>query len=229
MLVIPSAKLAIARFPKTAGTSLGALILESFPDARYVDPSDAHVDVAGSLCRFRHRSSPLIRLARRLRGRPLTICDVCVPDPLALRVIGVVREPFEMAVSLFEYWHSCLGERDKDHSALMTAAYQGDYLGFMRLISSDISRFPTYLQFYDFGGPLWPNTALVDFAYLREGLDQAFASFGVRVDLGRLPFRNQSRRPEGHMRLREAEAGPLASSIRQRYALGPSVKVLGRA
>jgi len=156
-------------------------------------------------------------------------CDVSVPDPRALRVVGVVRDPFQMAVSLFDYWHRCLTEREKDHSALMAAAYRGDYLGFMGLISSDESRFPTYLQFYDFGGPLWPATALVDFAHLREGLDQAFAAFGVRVDLGRLPLRNVSRRPEGHMRLRELEAGPLAEAIRRRYDLGTSVKLLGRA
>lgn len=217
MLVSPSANLAFAHFPKTAGTSLAALLQEAFPDARWIDSRDVHVGVAEGLLRLRGRVSPLCRWSHRLRGRALMPSDVEVGEPESLRVLGVVRDPFEMAVSLFEYWHRKLDERDLARSPLLAAAHRGDYLGFLRLIASDESRFPTYRQFFDQGGALWSRTILVDFADLQGGLARAFGSLGLQVDLSRLARRNDSRRPDGGMRRRELEAGDLAEAVRRRY------------
>lgn len=46
MLIVPSANLAFAHFPKTAGTSLARLLQDRFPDARYVDSADIRLDLA---------------------------------------------------------------------------------------------------------------------------------------------------------------------------------------
>lgn len=231
MLVSPSANLAFAHFPKTAGTSLSSLLRQALPDARWIDPDEPHVAVREGFRRLRWQSSPflpLMRLSRGLRGRLVKPCDVALADPRALRVIGVVREPFEMAVSLFEYWHRKLPESQRDHTPLMNAAYRGDYIGFLRILSDDASRFPTYQQFFDLGGPLWPRTFLVDFAHLHDGLAQAFASIGVQVDLAQLGRRNAGQRPDDGMRRREDEAGELADAVRRRYEWRVPVRLLGQ-
>ena len=229
MLVSAQANLAFAHFPKTAGTSLTAMLTAALPDARLIDPADKHLAVRESYRRLCRRKNPVRAWMRRLKGLPCGTCEVEVPDPKALRVIGVVREPFDMAVSLFEYWRKYLAHRsDRDATPLISAATRGDFIGFLELLGEDASQFPTYHQFYDVEGPLWPNTILIDFAHLKEGLAEAFAQLDIKVDLDQLGQLNTNARTEAQMLERRAQAGGLADKVRRRYERGRPLKLLGR-
>ncbi len=90
MLISPKHQLAFAHYPKTAGHSLTIWFQKMFPDARFVEPLKDH---------------PISHLAVRPARERLGIIE---GDKFAdsLRVIGVLREPFEMLVSLYQYWRT---------------------------------------------------------------------------------------------------------------------------
>lgn len=217
MLVSPSANLAFAHFPKTAGTSLAALLMRRLPDAAYLDPRDHHVGVAEGLRRLDLRNRPLDWAVRRALGQRRARCGTRVEAPAGLRVIGVIREPFEMAVSLFDFWSRELRPGEA-RNPLPEAAARGDFEGFLRVLVDDPHGLPSYERFYDVGGPLWANTLLVDMNHLASGLSKAFARLGIDLDpaeLGRLNA-TPARQLDGRS-AREAEAGPLADQVRERF------------
>jgi hypothetical protein len=81
----------------------------------------------------------------------------------------------------------------------------------------DDHTFPAYRTFYDFGGPLWAQTTLVDFAHLRSGLAEALAQLGIKADLDLLRHLNAGDRTPERMQSFEKQAGPLLGSIRKRF------------
>lgn len=217
MLISKSHNFAFVHYPKTAGTSVASLLTDCFPDARLVDPGDMHLDVRYGLKRLLAMNRPIRSRLAALCGRPPGRCDVTVDDPLNLRVLGILRDPFEMTASLFEYWHRALPEAEKHHSPLASAATKGDFQEFLRVMASDREFFPTYRRFYDFGGPLWARTTLVDFDHLHEGLEEAFALLGIKADLRRLRHLNSGERNPDRLRTLEKQAGPMADKIRLRF------------
>lgn len=227
MLFSPKANFLFAHFPKTAGTSLNTFLREALPDVRQVDPDDSHVSVPEVRRRLYYKDHPVRSALAKLLGRRVGRCDVVIPCPEELRMLGVVREPFEMCVSLFDYWHVKLPEHEKHHSVLASAATNGDFKEFARLMAHDGRCLATYRDFFDLDGPFAPRTYLVDFAHLHDGLDQAFQAMGIKVDLGRLPALNKNPCSDAKLRQREEEAGELAGMIRERYRLGPGVRLYG--
>lgn len=217
MLVSASANLAFAHFPKTAGTSLSDLIRRRLPDATLLDPRDSHVGVAEGLRRLRLRNRPVAWAVRRALGQRRARCATRVENPGELRVLGVIREPFQMAVSLYEFWGRSLRPEDMDH-ALPAAAARGDFKGFLRELAENPHGFPSYDRFYDVGGPLWPRTLLVDMDHLESGLAKAFGRLGLDIDPAELARLNVA--PQGQRAgraAREAEAGELADRVRERF------------
>jgi hypothetical protein len=229
MLFSRQANLLFAHFPKTAGTSLTSFLQEAMPDVRKVDPTDGHLSVREARRRFYYKAHPVVSAVARLLGRRVGRCDVDIPRLEELRVLGVVREPFEMCVSLFNYWRVVLPEGEKHHSTLASAATRGDFKEFARIMAHDGRRLSSYRDFFDLDGPFAPRTYLVDFAHLREGLDQAFQAMGLKVDLGRLPVLNKNPSADAKLRQREDEVGELAGAIRQRFRLDPGVRLYGAA
>lgn len=217
MLVSLSHNLAFVHYPKTGGMSVTDLLTSCMPDARLIDPGSRHLDLPHGLKRLMYQNRPIRRRLAECLGRPIGRCDVTLPAPLELRVLGILRDPFEMTVSLFEYWGRKLPEDEKHHSPLASAATRGDFQTFLRIMASDCESFPTYRRFYDFGGPLWARTTLVDFAHLRSGLAEALARLGIKADLDRLRHLNAGNRTSERMPDFEREAGPLAGSIRRRF------------
>lgn len=217
MFVSPSHRLVFAHYPKTAGTSLADLLKSQLGDLRQLDPEQKHVPVRQGYERLRLRNRTLAWLLLKARGDLRARCDAKVDEPGSLRVLGVIREPFEMAVSLFEYWGRRRTMKDVDN-ALPEAAVRKDFRRFLEVLASDPEGLLSYERFFDVGGPLWPNTLLVDMGNLVPGLRRAFDELGLPIKaedlavLNAAPETDRARRKE-----REREAGPLADKVRERF------------
>ncbi len=227
MLICPSSRLAFAHFAKTGGTSVARLIVQTYPDARWINPRDTHVSVGASLKRTESRTVPIRSWLRSLRGVKPLVCAIRVANPRSLRVLGVVRDPFAMAVSLFDHWNRKLPEGERHHSPLASAATLGDFPEFLRILSGDAGYFPTYREFFDEGGPLWANTHLIDFDHLEDGLAEAREKLGLALDPKALPHLNAGDPRRRQLAEREREAGDLATALRRRYAWPGMPRLLG--
>lgn len=107
MLISREFEIGFAHYPKTAGTSLQRWFIETCPDAELLLPENPHYPVALSLRRL--RPNTVQRQLRRFTRRGLALLSPKLADrsrPLheSLRIVGVMRDPFEMLVSLFEFW-----------------------------------------------------------------------------------------------------------------------------
>jgi len=185
MLYSPSHNVALAHYPKTAGTSLQLWFAEAFPDARLVAPENKHIAVPSAL---------------RLLA------------PVVPRVIGVLREPFEMMVSLYEYWQ----QGEKPQSNLYARAARE--CSFRDFLAAGVigGRAPRYEEFFGVGGAAWAATRLLDFRTLDDGLRIVCREFGL-PEQGSLPRTNAS--PSGAKdlsRYRE-EAGPVLTFVEKHF------------
>jgi len=197
MLYSLAANIAFAHYPKTAGSVIAEWFRRVFPDARYVRPGDPHVDVRSSLARLSGGRSlpPVARLRYLARVSNWWLPIESRPDlPARMRIIGVVRDPLEMLASLYGHWR----QSDTDpasHDPLVGAAREGRLADFVRHAIG--GRLPSYAAFFDAGGPAWPNTRLVHFADLEEGLGRACREFDIDavVDLPRRNGRNTGGSP----------------------------------
>ena len=152
-----------------------------FPDARYVKPGHPHVDVRRSLAWLSGGRSlpPVARLRYLARASNWRLRFEPRPDlPARIRIIGVVREPLEMLASLYEYWRR--GDANPDaRDPLVTAAWETRFADFVGHAIG--GRLPSYAAFFDAGGPAWPNTRIVHFADVEEGVARACREFGLDV------------------------------------------------
>lgn len=224
MLLSSSTGVAFAHYPKTAGTSLSAWFVSALPDAREVVPGNPHVLVrdalrtagllrcgdASTLERMRRK---VVREAGRLfTGRPALTPEHAVrPDT---RIIGVIREPFEMLVSLYEFWRRHPFAEEPTAPVIRTAR-TGTFRQFLTL-AVDERALPDYAGFFDVGGPLWRNTILLDFASLGPALLEACARLNIARPrrlgvLNAAPAR--SRDLGGYL----AAAGPLVFRVRSYF------------
>jgi len=224
MLYSDSTAVAFAHYPKTAGSSLSAWIRAALPDAREVAPGDPHIAVRDALVQAGLVSSgartglgrvrfTIARAATRLlTGRKL-LPPVVATRP-GTRIIGVIREPFEMLVSLYEFWrrHPFPVEPPQP---LIRAARTDTFRAFAAL-AVDGRQLPDYRQFFDVGGLFWPDTRLLDFASLEPALMQVCDELGIsqRPLLKRL---NAAPRTKHCLGAYRAEAGPLVFRIRSYF------------
>jgi len=107
MLISRQHLIAFAHYPKMAGCSVQRWFKDWFPDAVLLRPKNPHLCVADSLKKLSRWkwTWPIVRLATSQSRFALPRVRDCVePWPMSLRVVGVIREPFEMFVSLYKYW-----------------------------------------------------------------------------------------------------------------------------
>ncbi|MFM9194165.1 MAG: hypothetical protein ACKOWG_00175 [Planctomycetia bacterium] len=183
MLYSPATRIAFAHYPKTAGTSLQHWFRTVFPDARLLVPDNHHLPVRAGL-----------ELIDRLPLAPRRWLPWRSPPRTggSALVIGVLREPFEMLVSLFEFWRGYPFDPEPE-AAFIRCARFGSFPEFVRLAVVD-GQLPTYEWFFDAGGPAWPRTRLLDFETLERDRFAATAGLWRR------------RRPP--LERRNAHAGP---------------------
>jgi hypothetical protein len=217
MLYSLAANVAFAHYPKTAGCAISEWFHRSFPDACYLRPGHPHVDVRRSLAWLSGGRSlpPLDRLRYVARASNWRLPIHPRPElPARIRIIGVVREPLEMLASLYEYWRR--GDVNPNpRDTLVTAAWEGRFDEFVRRAIG--GRLPPYDTFFDAGGLAWPNTRIVHFDDVADGLAGACHEFGLHVPVI-LPQKNcgtgTATRIDDYARM----AGPLTAAVRHRYA-----------
>jgi len=217
MLVSRSHSLAFAHYPKTAGSSLQRWFIESFPDASLLVPDNPHYPVANSLQLLRPRRWP--RRLRRFTHRSLKLVSPALaehyrPWTESLRIVGVIRDPFEMLVSLFEFW-----KREpslaKSNDAFIDCTRHHSFRDFIAAAVIG-SRIPTYEQFFDVGGPLWKNTRLLDFESLTPALDALCANIGIQNQRS-LPSLNRAPSERRNLERYRDEAAPLMEAVRSHF------------
>ena len=179
MLHSAAGNIAFAHYPKTAGCTMFQWFTTAFPDAMHLDPERPHMNV--------RRSMRAMGAAQTLGGtgalRLLNPIDwlsarkprLAVADS-SLRIVGVIREPFEMLVSLYEFWRKTPAEMEV--APFIDTARHGTFRDFlwMAVVQKEM---PKYEEFFDVGGPAWANTRLIDFATLESGLAAVCAEFGI--------------------------------------------------
>jgi hypothetical protein len=222
MLYSRNHDIGFAHYPKTGGHSLVAWFRSVFPDAAFVEPpeqySTSHLPVRASLVRLGRATAPaqgfcnrtgrfLARTAQRLgAGMLVTHCPT--------RIIGVMREPFETIVSLFEYWRHYPFETEPG-SQFMLLARRGTFPEFVRSAVIDRNLLK-YEVFFDAYGPAWQTTRLIDFEHLDAGLADVCREFRIaapaplqRLNVG--PSRNRT------LDRYRTEAGPLVKDVRRHF------------
>ena len=216
MLISRGYGIGFAHYPKTAGTSLQRWFIETCPDAELLLPENPHYPVALSLRRLRPNTAQ--RQLRRFSRRALALLSPKLADrsrPLheSLRIVGVMRDPFEMLVSLFEFWKQEPSLADNTDPFIRCARHH-TFRDFVAIAVIG-GRITTYEKFFDVGGPLWHNTTLLDF----ESLELAVQSFCADHGLGHarpLPSLNRS---QGGRDIQPYvdEIGPLMGDVRRHF------------
>lgn len=218
MLVSHRHKVAFAHYPKTAGSSLAKWFKETCPDALYLRPSNPHLTVGESLPLLRRQlvASPAGRIrdisartARRLGMRPHAWPD------RSWRIFGVLRDPFEMLVSLYEYWRTYPFEPGP-REPFIECAIRHTFRDFVAAAVIGRSVAP-YDAFFDFGGPLWERTTLLEFSALNEDL-AAFCGQAGLPATARLPFANRTPEMGRDMRRYAAEIGGLMDDVKLHFS-----------
>jgi hypothetical protein len=215
MLYSASHHIAFAHYPKTGGGSISRWFLETFPDAVEISPAHCHIPVRKALAVATGGASlPLWRRVihgrrmARLRGAP--VFDV--RRARDLRVLGVVREPFDMLVSLFRWWRRP-EHHSSSHHPLRNAAERGDFRGFVHH-AVVARRLPRYEDFFDVGGLAWPRTRLVHFEGLQSGLTAVTREFGVPAPV-HMGWHNRAVREDTTHASYAQEAAALMPAIRR--------------
>jgi hypothetical protein len=217
MLFSPTGQIAFAHYPKTAGCSMMAWFRGLFEDAAYVEPGNCHLPVRMSLerlglvtARRRHRlQREILRLVGQVAPRL-----IAGPPRVDLKIIGVVREPFEMLVSLYEYWRRYEFEEEPEATLIQTAR-TGTFREFLALAVGE-RQLANYHTYFDIGGPAWHTTRLLDFQSLEPALAQVCEEFGIEAPAA-LDRRNAA--PQGSRDLGRylAEAGGLVFEVKSHF------------
>lgn len=220
MLYSPAAKLAFAHYPKTAGHSLVSWFRESFSDATFVEPpavfTISHLPVRESLERLGlvHRGDPPPPPRGWQRWLSWAFSQPS-DDAGGLRIIGVVREPFEMLVSLYEYWRA-YDFPEPPQPLLIRTAREASFREFLAL-AVGAEPLPTYRDFFDVGGPAWPQTRLLAFESLDAALAACCREFRLPPPRGPLDRRNSGPRPGRDLAPYREQAGSLSEAVADRF------------
>lgn len=222
MLHSRSQDIGFAHYPKTAGHSLGEWFRSVFPDATFADPPEhydvSHLPVRASLERLGIVPPPSPRWparAGRLLGRVARRAGIAWPvSHCKTRVIGVMREPFQMMVSLFEYWRHYPFKSEPGQPLIVTARV-GTFHDFVHAAVVD-RMLLNYETFFDVGGPAWPSTRLIDFDHLDDGLAAICREFDIPAP-GPLPCRNPGPPTDRDLSRYEAAAWPLMADVRRHF------------
>lgn len=228
MLYSRTMNVGFAHYPKTAGHSLTRWFLEAFPDAEFVERHPRydinHLPVRESLERLGlvppRAARPAGRLARAVRrvglgrwlegvaaGRTVRGCQT--------RIIGVVREPFDMLVSLFEYWQR-FDFPEEPTLQLIRCARTGTFREFLTLAVVE-RQVLNYRDFFDMEGPAAATTRLLAFDALEPALEEVCREFRLPMSATRLGQLNASPNRRRDLSPYMTEAGSLLADVHDHF------------
>lgn len=216
MIHSAAGNIAFAHYPKTAGCTMFQWFTTAFPDAMHLDPERPHMNVRRSLRAMGAAQTLGGTGALRLLN-PIDWLSARKPRPAVtasrLRIIGVIREPFEMLVSLYEFWKKTPAEMEV--SPFIETARSGTFRDFlwMAVVQKEM---PQYEEFFDVGGSAWANTRLIDFATLESGLAAVCAEFGIH-DPPRLERINAGGGRQRSLEDYRASVGTLVINVRSHF------------
>jgi hypothetical protein len=181
-----------------------------FPDGDLLDPENPHLTVASSLAAVQARRK---RAGRGWRKWVPALLGGCPKREAVPRIVGVIRDPLAMLVSLYEYW------RRHDFAVEPTAAFircarQDSFHAFVRMAVVD-GQAPTYEWFFDVGGPAWPSTRLINYHALERGLEELCGELGI----DRPPYLEKRNATSGPRDLEayRREAGSLIGDVERHF------------
>jgi hypothetical protein len=217
MLISRKHRIALAHFPKTAGSSLQYWMIETCPDAELLVPDNPHFAVRESLDLM--RPPAFQRRLGRFSHRCLKLLSPAMADRLgplreSLRIVGVLRDPFEMLVSLYNFWKR-EPQLQNTTNIFVRRAIDRTFREFLTycVIEGGIC---TYEQFFDVGGPLWHNTTLLDFKSLQSAL-QVFCDNNGLGHAKPLPLINSSPAGKCDIQRYVEEAGTLMDDVHRHF------------
>ena len=212
--------IAFAHYPKTAGHSMVKWFRATFPDAAFVKPDPihpvSHLSVRESLDRLGIAPQPLRFLGRSGRNAVGNLARHILPhQPPPLRIVGVVREPLAMLVSLFEYWKS-YDFGTEPITPLIAAAKTDSFRTFLEraILRREL---PKYDNFFDVGGQAWENTRLLDLESIDDDLAALTDEWGIETPVTSLDRCNVGPRPVRDLSPYLEEAGALAPAARSYF------------
>lgn len=223
MLYSRTHDIGFAHYPKTGGHSLGAWFRSVFPDAAFVEHPQrddvCHLPVRASLVRLGlaapYSAGTVGRIGRLFTRTARRVGADALMARCPTRIIGVMREPFETIVSLFEYWRQSPVEPEPNEHFRMIAR-TGTFRDFIHAAVVD-RMLPRYEYFFDAYGPAWRSTRLIDFRHLDAGLEAACREFRIAHPA---PLQHLNSGPSRDHTLAEyrAEAGPLVHDVRRHFS-----------
>jgi hypothetical protein len=213
MIYSPTKRVALARYPKTATTSLTEWFEIAFPDAVSAHAMNPHVPVTEALHRLGlgrdHQPSGWREVLRHPFARRPAMPRV---------VIGVIREPAAMLTSLYTYWRRRASVKPRRPGTLPHTAATDSFHAFVTQAVVN-RKFPNYFEFFGVGGEAWPVTRLIDFQCLDSGFRAVCSEFGIEPPAS-LPSENKAPQTAEekaiHTTIR-AQLPGLLPAIRQRY------------
>ena len=212
--------IAFAHYPKTAGHSMVKWFRATFPDAAFVKPDPihpvSHLSVRESLDLLGIAPQSLRFLGRSWRNAVGNLARHILPhQPPPLRIIGVVREPLAMLVSLFEYWKS-YDFGTEPITPLIAAAKTDSFRTFLEraILRREL---PKYDNFFDVGGQAWENTRLLDLESIDDDLAALTDEWGIETPVTSLDRCNVGPRQVRDLSPYLDEAGALATAARSYF------------
>ncbi len=216
MIYSPSHNIAFAHYPKCGGTSITDWFKSTFEDAEFLETERlhkkvSHLNVKGAIKLIRSRQKNIFSKNNSDSNPPIALNE--------LRIIGVLRDPFDMLVSLYTFWKhvpfTSFGVPVLP-KVILTAREES----FCRFLEVAIleKKVETYHSFFNIDGPLWNQTYLLPF----ENLENALTKLSVELDLpaskAGLHRLNVNPKPDRKIHTYLYEASSLLADIEQHFS-----------
>lgn len=218
MLYSANSNVAFAHYPKTAGTTISHWFKSTFPDAIYLEPNPpqkvSHFDVKSSIRQLNPPSRWHVRALKHLfntKDKKEFVIE-------NLRIIGVLRDPFDMLVSLYEYWRNIdrSAFNPPELSPLIITAREESFLKFLGMA---VGEYPVakYRDFFDVGGPCWPKTRLLAFECIDQALIKVCSEFNLPAPNKILKVLNSNPKTIPSIQPYLRQAGSLINHVEQHF------------
>jgi hypothetical protein len=209
-------KIAFAHYPKCGGTSVTDWFRDTFEDAQFLEKERlhkrvSHLNIRGAIDIVRSKQKNTFWRNNSDSNPPIALNE--------LRIIGVLRDPFDMLISLYTYWKhvpfSAFGVTELP--IIIQTAREETFCRFLEVAVLE-KKIESYHAFFNIDGPLWHQTYLLPF----ENMGDALAKLCVELDLpaskAGLKRLNINPKPDRKIHTYLYEASSLLADIERYYS-----------